>query len=85
MVSPDFRFKVKLKGRAGGLYIEGKKKMKINSEMLVGPTDIVIYTDSINSWEPPFDKERFSDEDKSRIIENIKNDLEKAGLKVVLA
>ena len=56
------KYKVKLEGRAGATYIEGKKKMRIDSEMLTGPTDIVIYTNRINSWEPPFDKEKLTDE-----------------------
>ncbi len=76
------QYRVKLRGRAGGFYIEGKKKIKIDSEMLVGATDIIIRTDSIASWEPPFEKEILSSEDRNRIIANIRAELARAGLKV---
>lgn len=79
-------FKVRITGRAGLIYQEGKKSMNVDSEMLSGPTfDIVIYKDSIKGWEPPFSSDPVDDNEKRRIIENIKSDLEKSGYKVDFA
>lgn len=76
-------FKLKITGRAGLLYQEGKRLMKIDSEMLVGPTyDIIVYTDSIRQWEPPFQKDRLDENEKNRILQNVRSDLEKNGYKV---
>jgi len=70
-------FKVTVTGRAGLIYKEKGKLMRVDSEMLAGPTyDIVIYKDSIDSWEPPFESEKLSDDDKERIIKNIISELE---------
>lgn len=70
-------FKLKLTGRAGLIYEENGKSMRVDSEMLVGPThDIVIYKDSIKSWEPPFEAETLSADGKNRILKNIISELE---------
>jgi hypothetical protein len=63
-------FKLKLTGRAGLIYEENGKSMRVDSEMLVGPThDIVIYKDSIKSWAPPFEAEVI---DEKNAVEAVK-------------
>jgi hypothetical protein len=70
-------FKLKFTGRAGLIYEENGKSMRVDSEMLVGPTyDIVIYKDSIKSWGPPFDAEAIDDDTMTRILRNIISELE---------
>lgn len=70
-------FKLKLTGRAGLIYEEEGKIMHVDSEMLVGPSfDIVIYESSIQFWDPPFEFETLNDEEKKRILKNIKSKLE---------
>jgi hypothetical protein len=64
-------FRVTLQGRAGMLYREGKKKMEIDCEMLVGEFDYVVYTDTIRSWLPPHDAEAVTAEERERIRKNI--------------
>jgi hypothetical protein len=79
-------FKLKVTGRAGLIYSEAGKSMRIDSEMLVGPTyDIVIYKDSIASWEPPFESESLTAEEKERILANVKAHLERQSYKVDVA
>ncbi|MBM3610901.1 MAG: hypothetical protein FJX18_05200 [Alphaproteobacteria bacterium] len=76
-------FIVKALGRSGLLYQEGKKSMKIDSEMLVGPNyDIVIYKDSVKQWNPPFENDPVNEDDKNRILSNAKIDLQSGGYKV---
>jgi hypothetical protein len=76
------KFKIKIHGRAGLTYKEGKKSVSIDSEMLFSEYNMVIYTNSIKSWNPPFDNEMLTEENKKRIISNIKKDFEKTGIKV---
>lgn len=79
-------YKLEITGRAGLLYKEDKKSMKIDSEMLAGSIhDVVIYTDSINQWNPPFENEFVSKNDKDRILSNVKMDLESNSYKVDMA
>jgi hypothetical protein len=69
-------YKVKLKGRASLLYEEQGKTLSVDSELLGGANfDIVIYSDSIKNWDPPFETEVLSDADKQRIKANITEDL----------
>lgn len=46
--------------------------------MLVGPAyDIVDYADNIKYWEPPFASEALDENEKNRILQNVKFVLEK--------
>lgn len=68
-------FSVKITGRTGLIYKENGKTLMVDSEMLVGEYDMVIYADSINKWEPPNDNHQFTDEEKERIKSNIASEL----------
>lgn len=68
----DEGFSVRVMGRSGLEYREGKRRMRIGSEMLEGPTGLVIYATSIRSWEPPFEHESIDDEKREAIIDNVR-------------
>ena len=68
---------MKLKGRSQIEYIEGDKYLEIESEFLVGDAGIVIYSRSLRTWKPPYDKEPLIEIDKERIKQNILIDLKK--------
>jgi hypothetical protein len=78
------KYKVIMKGRSGLLYKEGDKAITVDSELLSESLGIAIFTDGIKSWDAPFNEEALSDEDRKRIIGNIKKDLEKQKRKVIL-
>jgi hypothetical protein len=78
------KYKVIAKGRSGLIYKEGDKTISVDSELLSESLGIAIFTDSIKSWDAPYSEEVLSDEDRNRIIENIKKDLEKQKHKVIL-
>jgi len=78
------KYKVIFKGRSGLLYKEGDKAITVDSELLSESLGIAIFTNSIKSWDAPFNKEALSEKDRSRIIENIKKDLERKKRKVIL-
>ena len=65
-------FSVEPLGRAGLIYREANREMYIESELLVGPSAIEIYTHSISRWKPPHDSELVTKEERIRIIENIR-------------
>ena len=73
-------YKVKLKGRSEVGYVEGQKNMIIGSEFMAGPSGMVIYSDSMKSWQPPFENEKLTDEDRERIKYNITEDLRSHGI-----
>lgn len=69
-------FSVRVTGRAGLIYREGDRVMRVDSEILVGPDfDYVIWLDSIDAWEPPHDGEPITAADKERIRANIAKEL----------
>jgi hypothetical protein len=78
------KYKVISKGRSGLLYKEGEKTITVDSELLSESLGIAIFTNSIKSWDPPFNEEALSEEERSRIIDNIKKDLERQKRKVIL-
>ena len=76
-------FKLKIKGRAGLIYSESGKVLKIDSEMLTGPEyDMVVYASSISHWEHPHDSELLSDPEKQRVKINILSKLAESKIKV---
>lgn len=70
-------YRVKLKGRSKIEYIEGDRRLEIDSEFLAGNAGIVIYSSSLKTWNAPFNNEPLSETDKERIKQNILIDLKK--------
>ncbi|UCH40810.1 MAG: hypothetical protein JSU67_03700 [Gammaproteobacteria bacterium] len=75
-------YKVKLRGRSGVVYEEGGKTVQIEAEMLAGEIDMVIYFDSISSWQPPYENEAIPLDEKNRIKENVTVALKEKGLAI---
>lgn len=65
-------YSVEVLGRTGVLYTEGQKSMQIDSEVLAGPSGLVVYTNSITAWAPPNHVVPIGDLDRERIVENIR-------------
>src|SRR5262245_59271710 len=72
VINSDEGFSVEVLGRTGVLYSEGRKILKINSEVLAGPAGLVIYTNSIIRWEPPDEDELVDTAKRQAIVENIR-------------
>ena len=73
-------YKVSIKGRSSVIYAEGQREARIETEMLTGPTDLVIYFEQFRSWQPPFQNDVLSERDRQRIKSNIAKELEASGL-----
>lgn len=70
-------YKVKLHGRSAIEYIEGDRHVVIGAEMLSGDVDMLLYSSDLLCWDPPFQEDMLTDEDRRRIMNNITSDLEK--------
>ena len=68
-------FKVKLHGRSQIEYIEGKKRLLIESEFLAGDIGIVIYSNNQIRWNPPYENDLLGADDIERIKNNVLSDL----------
>lgn len=67
---------LKLTGRAGMIYSDDGRVMKIDSEMLAsGEFDMVVYERSMQAWQPPHEKDPVDDEDREKIKKNIERHL----------
>jgi Immunity protein 74 len=60
-------------------YSEGRKAVRIDSEVLAKPGAILLYKDSIESWESPDGQVRLNDAERNRVVENIKRAFEARG------
>jgi len=65
-------YSVEVLGRTGIIYSESGKVMQVDSEVLAGPSGMVIYTDSMNNWDPPHSGFPLTEADRARVVENIK-------------
>ncbi len=74
-------FSIKIHGRAGMTYSEGENSIEIDSELLNGIYDMVVYQDSVVRWSGGSNAP-VSEEEKSRILGNVRQSLESKGLKV---
>jgi hypothetical protein len=82
VIQSDSGFSVEVLGRTGLLYSEDARTMKIDSEVLQGPSGLVVYTDSIVKWQPPNENDEVDDMSRSRIVENIKGAFRFRGLEI---
>lgn len=60
------KYKISLKGRSGVVYSEGDRMAKIEAEIMTGKTDLVIYFDSLSSWQLPNENILLTDDDRQR-------------------
>lgn len=72
VIESDEGFSVEVLGRTGLSYTEGTKKLKVDSELLAGPSGLAIYRNSIRSWNPPHDNDLIDENERDRIVDNIR-------------
>jgi hypothetical protein len=72
VIESDEGFSVEVLGRTGLLYTEGAKKLKVDSELLAGPSGLGIYRNSIKAWEPPHENELIEASQRDAIVDNIR-------------
>lgn len=82
LIESDEGFKVEVLGLTGVLYIEGERRLFIDSEVLLGSSGMAIYANSIKMWEPPFADEEIDESKKAAIIENVRRAFRSEGFEI---
>lgn len=82
VIESDEGFSVEVLGQTGVLYSEGRRTLKVDSEVLAGPAGLVIYTDSITRWAPPDDGQLVDASKRQAIVENIRRAFRFRGLEI---
>ena len=84
VIVSDEGFSVKTLGRIGVKYTEGSKSMYIATEFnaSVSPLGLVLFEDSIQTWDPPYDNEVIDDTKRETIVDNVCRALQFRGLEV---
>ncbi len=77
-------FSVEVLGRTGLCYREGDRRICIDSEVLSGPIAIGIYRSSIHAWDSPLGTQLVTNEEATRIIDNIETAFKSQGFQIVV-
>jgi Immunity protein 74 len=77
-------FSVEVLGRTGLRYCERGRHMHmfVDSEVLTGPSGMAVYKDTIQKWDPPYDKVPIIDSDRDRILNNIRDAFRSQGFEI---
>lgn len=73
---------MELLGRTGLRYSEAGHQMFVDSEVLTGPSGMVVYKDTIQKWDPPYDNVLVTDSDRGRILNNIRDAFRSQGFDI---
>ena len=71
LITSDSGFSVEVLGRTGLRYTEGDRTMLIDSEVLARH-GLALYSSSLRRWEPPNDSLPIDEDERNRIVENIR-------------
>jgi Immunity protein 74 len=82
VIESDEGFSVEVLGRTGVRYIEDSKELRVDSEFLVSSSALVVYKNSIRSWEPPFDNEIIDENKRASIVDNIRRAFRFQGVEI---
>ena len=75
-------FSVEVLGRTGLCYREAGRQMFVDSEVLIGPSAMAIYKDTIRKWDSPYDNVPVTDPDRHRILNNIRDAFRSQGFEI---
>jgi len=81
-IKSDEGFSVEILGIEGILYSEGTQRMHINSELIKRFDGIVVYSNSMRTWDPPHENEVIDANKKNQIIDNIRRAFQYKGYEI---
>lgn len=79
LVTSSSGYSVEVLGMTGIRYAEGERSIFVDSEVLSAPAAVVIYRKSIRRWDPPHDIVPVEEQDRERIVGNIRRAFESQG------
>ena len=62
--------------------IATRPSMFVNSEVLIGPSGMAVYKDTIRKWDSPYDNVPVTDSDPDRILNNIRDAFRSQGFEI---
>jgi len=84
VIESDQGFSVEVVGRTGLRYKAHGMVVTIDSEVLAGPSALVVYTDSIQHWDVPNEGILIDNGVRREIIENIREAFRFRGLEILI-
>ncbi|HZP41269.1 MAG TPA: Imm74 family immunity protein [Candidatus Binatia bacterium] len=75
VIESDEGFTVQILGRGRLRYCEPPRCVYVDTEFLVGPSGMVVYSRSIRRWEPPHAHEPIDDVKRAAIVANLRRAL----------
>lgn len=84
VIQSDEGFSVEVLGLTGLLYSERSRSLRVDSEVLGGKSGLMIYKDSIKSWNPPHDADAIDETQRNAIVEHICSAFRFRGFEVVV-
>jgi hypothetical protein len=85
VIESDTGYSVEVLGRVGLRYTEGHRVLNIDSEMLAGPSGLIVYSGSIRPEKPSEGEKPIDPQERSRIIENVRAAFRFQGLEIQIA
>ncbi|MCD4754141.1 MAG: hypothetical protein K8R40_13810 [Anaerolineaceae bacterium] len=82
VIESDEGFSVEVIDRSEVLYTEGCQKFSISAEMIAGPSGLVLYKNSIESWDSSPDNRVIDKEKRNIIIDNIRRAFRFRGIEI---
>jgi hypothetical protein len=79
VVESDEGFSIEVFGRNGLRYVEGEKSLEVEAELATGPYGLIVYPGSIMTWSTG---ELIDEEERARIIENIRSAFRFRGMEI---
>jgi hypothetical protein len=83
VIESDEGFSIELLGQTGLKYQEKDQSLFVDSEILNGPSGLIIYTDSIDHWSPS--NTQVTEPERTRIVENIRRAFKFRGFDIEIA
>lgn len=84
VIESDEGFSVEVLGRTGLVYREGHRQLRVDSELLSGPSGLLMYSSSIVRWAPPHDEVAIDEAERQRIVGRIRAAFAFRGLDIVV-
>jgi hypothetical protein len=72
VIESDEGFSVEVLWPDGLLYKEGNKTLHIESELVIGPAGLGIYTNSIQTWDAPDNSKVIDKRKRESIVDNVR-------------
>jgi hypothetical protein len=73
LIESDEGFSVEVLGMTGMRYTEQGRSIFVDSEVLATPGAMAVYRNSIRRWDPPHEDQVVNEEERERVIDNIRH------------